>query len=353
MAAILVLAIPGLRQQAAQLLPQNIYLRQGVVSYAYGVNRAAPAVVNIYTQSMQQAQLDSQPSLQPQRLGSGVIMNRGGYILTNYHVIARANQIIVALQDGRIVDAKLIGTDVLTDLALLKIKANNLPVIPQDNNIDPQVGDVVLAIGNPFNVGQTITQGIISAKGRSDLSSLGADSNGRQDFLQTDAAVNEGNSGGALINTRGELVGISTATYHTTRNQEGYGISFAVPYKLALDVMKQLIEHGRVIRGYLGVGAIKPSAIMARLLNLGDNQGLVINHIVANSPADKAGIKINDVLLAINNQPIQSASQVLDKVAAAKPGSILSLTISRQGKKMTVPVTITEDTRYQSNNNAS
>lgn len=165
------------------------------LSYAYAASRAGPAVVNIYTRSFQHSTLSDNKELLPQSLGSGVIMQRKGYVLTNFHVIADADQIIVALQDGRVLTAELVGADVPTDLAVLSISADNLPEIPQDPQLSPLVGDVVLAIGNPYNVGQTITQGIISATGRIGLSTMGPDSNGRQDLLQTDAAINSGNSG--------------------------------------------------------------------------------------------------------------------------------------------------------------
>lgn len=175
-------------------------------SYHDAVVKAAPSVVNVYTKSLKENSETGKVTLEPNSLGSGVIMHRKGYILTNYHVVADSQQIIVALQDGRILDAELIGVDKLTDMAVLKITADNLKVIPQNDKRVSNVGDVVLAIGNPFNVGQTVTQGIISAKGRSGLGTMGPNSNGRQDLLQTDAYVGFGNSGGALINTLGELV---------------------------------------------------------------------------------------------------------------------------------------------------
>jgi serine protease DegS len=274
-------------------------------------------------------------------------MNQRGHVLTNYHVIADADQIIVALQDGRVFSAELVGTDKLTDLAVLYIESDNLPVIPQDPDRLPDVGDVVLAIGNPYNVGQTITQGIISATGRIGLSSMGPDSNGRQDLLQTDAAINEGNSGGALVNGRGDLVGINTAAYHLNGNQESYGISFAIPYKLAKRIMDELIANGRVIRGYLGISSVEINPIVARMLNLGDLQGLVVESLDPNGPATKAGLKRGDVLLKINGEAITGVRPVMDKIVESRPGTKLTISVIRNGKPLDVDVIIEEDLRYQ------
>ncbi|GAL06436.1 outer membrane stress sensor protease DegS [Photobacterium aphoticum] len=195
-------------------------------------------------------------------------MSDKGYIVTNYHVVAEADQVIVALQDGRILTAQLIGKDQRTDLAVLKIQAENLPVIPLSTDYTPAVGDVVLAIGNPYNLGQTTTYGIISATGRSGMSFYG-----RQDFLQTDAAINEGNSGGALVNTRGELVGINTASFQQATDIETYGISFAIPYELTQKIMNKLIADGRVIRGYIGIEARDINPVMARLYDADQVRG--------------------------------------------------------------------------------
>lgn len=248
-ATALLLIFPDLRTQMLDT-PQvlaPVEVNQTQVSFNYAVRRASPAVVNIYNRRYN---AEDRLQLSTQGLGSGVIMSDKGYIVTNYHVVAEADQVIVALQDGRILTAQLIGKDQRTDLAVLKIQAENLPVIPTSPDYRPAVGDVVLAIGNPYNLGQTTTYGIISATGRSGMSFYG-----RQDFLQTDAAINEGNSGGALVNTRGELVGINTASFQQATDIETYGISFAIPYELTRKIMDKLIADGRVIRGYIGLEA--------------------------------------------------------------------------------------------------
>ncbi|MDO2948215.1 outer membrane-stress sensor serine endopeptidase DegS [Aeromonas simiae] len=339
MAAILLLFFPALRGGA----PMSISSTRDM-SFSYAAHRAGPAVVNIYTRSF--TSRNNQSELTPQGLGSGVIMSERGHILTNYHVIAEADQIIVALQDGRIFTAELVGTDKLTDLAVLYIEADSLPVIPQNPENQPEVGDIVLAIGNPYNVGQTITQGIISATGRIGLSSMGPESNGRQDLLQTDAAINEGNSGGALVNARGDLVGINTAAYHINGNQESYGISFAIPYKLAKRIMDELITHGRVIRGYLGISSIEINPIIARMMNLGDLSGLVVENLDPNGPATKAGMLRGDVLLKINGEAIKGIRNAMDRIVETRPGSKLTFTIVRDGKSLDLPVVIEEDLRY-------
>ena len=215
------------------------------MSYAKAVRRAAPAVVNVYTRSTLVDPRSLRPrTIERQELGSGVVMSSQGYILTNYHVVYGADHIEVALQDGRWLEAVLIGQDELTDLAVLYVQAENLPVIPQQAELEPQVGDVVLAIGNPLNLGQTITQGIISANGNTGLSSRGY-----IDFMRMDAAINRGNSGGALVNTNGTLVGINAAAFQM-ENQDIQGIFFAIPHRLAVNVMQKLIKHGRVTRSH-------------------------------------------------------------------------------------------------------
>ncbi len=224
-------------QQDGQLNLRDLFRTQdnmpAAISYAKAVRAAAPAVVNVYTVTTQQDPRSYQRRIiRNESLGSGVIMRADGYILTNYHVVNGADQIVVALQDGRQLEAMLIGQDRMTDLAVLYVAAENLPVIPQQAEIEPQVGDLVLAIGNPLNLGQSITQGIISATGRAGLST-----NNYTDFMQMDAAINAGNSGGALVNSNGILVGINTAAFQRQRNLEVQGIFFAVPYRLAHTVM--------------------------------------------------------------------------------------------------------------------
>ncbi|MGC3835858.1 trypsin-like peptidase domain-containing protein [Moritella viscosa] len=312
-ATILLLALPQLKNKQGLALTQPFSLGLNEqISFSAAVKRAAPSVVNIYTRTYQKSTINSKPTLRPQSLGSGVIMNKKGYLLTNYHVIANADQIIVALQDGRFFTAELIGFDKYTDLAVLNIDAKNLPSIPQSKHEQTNIGDVVLAIGNPYNLGQTITQGIISARGR-----IGMSTTGHQNFLQTDAAINEGNSGGALVNSLGELVGINTASFQLAENVETMGISFAIPYPLAVK-------------------------IMAKLLGLKANQGIVIQNTAPNSPAEKAGLIAGDVVVKFNGTEIDNVIWLMDMVAEQRPGSKINLTVIREGKQFDTSVTLGE-----------
>jgi serine protease DegS len=307
-----------------------------VISYSSAVKKASPAVVNIYSQQYIDSSIDNKQQLQPTGLGSGIIVDKKGYILTNFHVVSQADQILIALQDGRLFSAKVVGSDLITDLAVLQIEGNNLPVIPQNIAYTPRVGDVVLAIGNPYNIGQTITQGIISATGRNGMSS-----SGRQDFLQTDAAINEGNSGGALINSRGELVGINTSEYYAN-TQSSSGISFAIPYQLSQRIMESLIRDGRVIRGSLGITAENLDPLLARLWGLKSQNSIIIKDLHENGPAFNAGVKTNDILLKINNKPVVNLVTAMDSVAEIKPGTETSLTLLRKGKEIQLTVIIGE-----------
>ena len=293
-------------------------------SYHDAVVKAAPSVVNVYTKSLKENSETGKVTLEPNSLGSGVIMHRKGYILTNYHVVADSQQIIVALQDGRILDAELIGVDKLTDMAVLKITADNLK--------------------NPFNVGQTVTQGIISAKGRSGLGTMGPNSNGRQDLLQTDAYVGFGNSGGALINTLGELVGINSGTYQSGNDSSsGNNIAFAVPYKLAKRIMYDLIKNGRVVRGYLGIKTIDIDPVTANLMNLGGKKGLIIQGIDPEGPAAKGGLQSGDIVIKIEEQAVINAQTAMDIIAETKPGSVIEITVLRDGVEKKLKVTVAED----------
>ncbi|MDK6765942.1 outer membrane-stress sensor serine endopeptidase DegS, partial [Klebsiella aerogenes] len=241
---ILLAAMPSLRQWQLSSATPSDTADESPASYNAAVRRAAPAVVNVYNRAL------NSTSHNQLTLGSGVIMDQRGYILTNKHVINDADQIIIALQDGRVFEALLVGSDTLTDLAVLKINASGgLPVIPINPKRVPHIGDVVLAIGNPYNLGQTITQGIISATGR-----IGLNPTGQQNFLQTDASINHGNSGGALVNSLGELMGINTLSFDKSNDGETpEGIGFAIPFQLATKIMDKLIRDGRVIRGYIGI----------------------------------------------------------------------------------------------------
>ena len=330
----------------AALLLQGVKYKQNisdfinndqVISYHDAVIKASPAVVNIYSQQYTNSTIDTTKHLQPTGLGSGIIVSKKGYIVTNYHVIAQADQILIALQDGRLFSAKIIGSDPLTDLAVLQIEGKNLPIIPQNPKYNPRVGDIVLAIGNPYNLGQTITQGIISATGRNGMSS-----SGRQDFLQTDAAINAGNSGGALINSRGELVGINTSEFYSNKHNASNGISFAIPYKLSNRIIHSLIKYGRVIRGSLGIRGKKLDPILARLWGLKAQNNLIVEFLAPGGPADTAGVQEGDILLKINGEKADDFVATLDKVAEFKPGTKIKLTLLRKGNEITLDVIVGE-----------
>ncbi|GAM76967.1 outer membrane stress sensor protease degS [Vibrio ishigakensis] len=326
----------------SNLLPNNApakieIAQDSPISFNTAVRRAAPAVVNIYSRQYSE---DDRSKLKTQGLGSGVIVNDKGYIITNYHVIAKADQVIVALQDGRIASAQLIGQDQRTDIAVLQISLPDLPVIPLNPDYTAKVGDVVLAIGNPYNLGQTTTFGIISATGRSSISS-----DGRQAFIQTDAAINEGNSGGALVNTQGELVGINTASFQQATDLETYGISFAIPSQLARKIMNKIIADGRVIRGYIGVDGQDISRMTNRLLLGNFTGGIVVLRVEKDGPADVAGIKPRDVIVKIGDTTADNRENVMDAITDARPGAEVNILVIRDGKQVTIPVTVGEDTR--------
>lgn len=326
---LLVAAVPSLRQMPPISATQLDTADETPVSYSHAVRRAAPAVVNVYNRSVNNA---SNSQLEIRTLGSGVIMDDRGYIVTNKHVINNADQIIVALQDGRVFEAQLIGSDALTDLAVLKITASSgLPTIPINSKRKPHIGDVVLAIGNPYNLGQTITQGIISATGR-----IGLTPTGRQNFLQTDASINRGNSGGALINSLGELVGINTLSFDKSNDGETpEGLGFAIPFQLATKIMDKLIRDGRVIRGYFGIAG-GTSAGLEQI------QGIVVTKIYDDGPAAKAGIQVHDVITSVNGKPARSTLETMDQVAEIRPGSVIPVEVMRNDHKLTFQVTVQE-----------
>lgn len=337
-AALLILAA----KFSAVFTPLSAEMR--VSSYSEAVKKASPAVVNIYSQQYIDSSIDNKQHLQPTGLGSGIITDNKGYILTNYHVVAKADQILIALQDGRLFTASVVGSDQITDLAVLQIKGDNLPVIPQNPLYQPQVGDIVLAIGNPYNLGQTITQGIISATGRNGMSS-----SGRQDFLQTDAAINEGNSGGALINSRGELVGINTSEFYSNNQSSSSGISFAIPYQLSQRIMKSLITHGRVIRGSLGIVAENLDPLIARLWGLKAQNSIIIKKVYEGGPASIAGVQINDLLSKIDGVAVDNVIKAMDKVAEIKPGTKTKLSLLRKGSLIELEVLIGDLNNMQNN----
>jgi len=322
-------------------------------SYSQAVKKAIPAVVNIFTSkkavnSPHQKYLDDpmfrqffgdqfdipEAQAQPENsLGSGVIVSEQGLILTNNHVVELADEIEIALSDGRKMSAKVVGTDPDTDLALIKIEADNLPAITFASSDKLNVGDVVLAIGNPFGVGQTVTQGIISALGRSHLGI-----NTFENFIQTDASINPGNSGGALIDTDGNLVGINSAIY--SRSGGSMGIGFAIPATLARQVMDQIATQGNVTRGWIGIEAQDITPELAESFKLKLVQGALVAGVLRDSPADKAGLHAGDILLTIEDKPISDTSSMLNLIAALKPNQKAKLKIARAETTMDVIVLI-------------
>ncbi len=332
MVAIAVLLIvPAINSNQSLLsIFQSNPQQQQPISYAKAVSIAGPAVVNIYSSELQRTPNYGRNTLKSTRLGSGVIMDSLGYILTNYHVVHNTDLIEVYLQNGQLYSAELIGFDKITDLAVLKVDAINLPVIPQRADLTSLPGDVVLAIGNPLNLGQTVTQGIISATGRTGLSNTSY-----LDFLQMDAAINDGNSGGALINTHGELVGINSRQV-TDDKLNIQGIFLAVPYKLAAKIMQKIIANGRVVRGWLGIVADTKYEGM---------KGFIIKAVAPNSPAQKAGLLSGDVIYQIGKHKTTSITQALDLVAETVPNTTLIFKIYRKKEQLDIPVTIMEMTK--------
>ncbi|WP_063654643.1 outer membrane-stress sensor serine endopeptidase DegS [Candidatus Arsenophonus triatominarum] len=333
-ATILLIAIPSIRPKGLTDLLDGKKDDQPI-SYSKAVRRAAPAVVYVYSSGTGSF---SQNGRELTALGSGVIMSSNGYIITNRHVVNNADQIQIALPDGLIFDALIVGSDSLTDLAVLKIDAENLPVIPINPQRKAHVGDIVLAIGNPYNLGQTVTQGIMSATGR-----VGLSPTRRQNFLQTDASINHGNSGGALINTEGELMGINTLSFdHSENGFTPEGLGFAIPTELATKIMEKLIRDGRVIRGFIGITARDLPRIRSNINDINQIKGLRIFQVAANGPAENAGIQVGDIIISVNGQPVISAAETMDQVAEISPGSIVPVTLLRNEKTMTVHVKIEE-----------
>lgn len=332
-----------------QEAPHYTSVTSGPESYANAVNQASPAVANLYTAKVVSKQLPSvysDPELRrffgdnlPQQkrmessLGSAVLMSKEGYLLTNNHVISGADQIIVALKDGRETLARVIGSDPETDLAVLKIDLPNLPAITLGRSDSIRIGDVVLAIGNPFGVGQTVTMGIISATGRNQLGL-----NTYEDFIQTDAAINPGNSGGALVDAQGNLLGINTAIF--SRSGGSQGIGFAIPVKLALDVMRSIVEHGQVVRGWLGLEVQALTPELAESFGLLDSPGILVAGVYRDGPAAKAGLQPGDVILKIADEGAQDGRTSMNQVAQMKPGEKIKLDILRDGQPKTLTASI-------------
>jgi serine protease DegQ len=318
-------------------------------SYRSASQRAMPSVVNIFT--TKEARKSPHPfnndplfrrffgdslGQQDERqfsLGSGVIVSSEGYILTNNHVIEAADEIEVALTDGRKVPAKLVGTDPETDLAVIKISLKDIPAITLGHLESTKVGDVVLAIGNPFGVGQTVTMGIVSALGRNHLGI-----NTFENFIQTDAAINPGNSGGALIDTNGYLLGINTAIY--SRSGGSLGIGFAIPVSTVKTVMESIIKNGQVVRGWIGVEPQDITPELAESFGLTKSSGTIIAGVLKGGPADKAGIKPGDILLSVEDKPVTDTISMLNLVAQLTPGEKVRMSVLRKAKEATLNLTV-------------
>ena len=320
-------------------------------SYAEAVERAAPAVVNIYTarlvterirpNAIEQLFGDVRPRYRQrveQSLGSGVIVDREGHVITNHHVIAQASLIRAQLADGRIADAKIVGRDPDTDLAVLQLDLKkDVPVMPMGHSDQLRVGDVVLAIGNPVGLSQTVTQGIVSATGRGQLGVATF-----ENFIQTDAPINVGNSGGALINTNGELIGINTAVLAKNLGVEGIG--FAIPVNLVRGVVGEILTKGRVVRGWIGIVPIDVDEFEARRFSL-PQSGVVVLNLYEGSPAAEAGIELRDIILTVNGATVKSAQDTLTRIANAKPGDRIRLTGVRGTGQFDTQVQVSERPR--------
>lgn len=338
--------------------PQYVYAQDGPsvsLTFAPLVRKALPAVVNV-TSTVRATQTRSNMRQRlPQGLppgfedffgfggpdeprrgggqGSGVIVTRDGYILTNNHVVQGATEVKVALQDLREFDAKVVGTDPRTDVAVLKIDGTSLPTLSISDSTKVQVGDVALAIGNPFGVGQTVTMGIVSATGRA-----GLNPENYEDFIQTDAAINPGNSGGALINTGGQLIGINTAIISRTGGNQGIG--FAIPVNMAREVMDQLVKTGKVTRGYMGAGVQKVTPQLARAFKLSNSSGAAITGVQPKSPAEKAGLRAGDIVTAVNGEPVADDNALRLRISRSAPGSTVKLTVQRPEGETFLNVTL-------------
>ena len=330
--------------------PADAPARPATASFSDAARKAMPAVVNIYTS--QDVKRPRHPFMDdplfryffgeqadaggPQRregLGSGVIVSEQGYVLTNHHVIESVDQIEVALADSRKVPARVVGTDPETDLAVLKIEMQKLPAITFAKADQIRVGDFVLAIGNPFGIGQTVTLGIVSGLGRSHLGITTF-----ENFIQTDAAINPGNSGGALVDASGHLIGINTAIYSQTGGSMGIG--YAIPVSTARQVMEQIIQKGGVTRGWIGVGVQDVTKEIAESFKLPAAGGVLITQVERGGPADKGGVKAGDVLTAINGKPVVDTIAMLNSIAALRPGEDARLRVSRNQADSEVAVTI-------------
>ena len=345
----------GTSSLALQEAPGNSTPGQG--SYRDAAKRAMPSVVNIFT--TKEAKQPNNPFMNDPffkkffgdrfgeqddkqfSLGSGVLVSPQGYIVTNNHVVEAADEIEVALADGRKTIAKVVGTDPDSDLAVVKVDLQNLPAITLGHSEQARVGDVVLAIGNPFGVGQTVTMGIVSALGRNHLGI-----NTFESFIQTDAAINPGNSGGALIDTNGNLLGINTAIY--SRSGGSLGIGFAIPVGTVKSVMESIIANGQVVRGYIGVEPQDITPELAESFGLNTKSGAIVAGVVKDGPADKAGIKPGDILVAVEGKPVSDTTDMLNLIAQLTPGNTAKMTVLRKTQESTVNVLIGKRPRVKS-----
>jgi Do/DeqQ family serine protease len=361
-----VFAVCGCRgpQQPAAVTPppaqdQSSAKREAVVrhtSYADIVDRVSPAVVTVHSQRRVRAprqfpffddpllrQFFGAPSRgapqaaqRVQALGSGVIVRSDGYIVTNHHVVDGAEDIKVELADRRVLDAKVIGSDAPSDIAVMKIDASQLAALPPSDSDTVRVGDVALAVGNPLGLGETVTAGIISAKGRT----TGLSDGTFEDFLQTDAPINRGNSGGALVNANGDLIGINSQIVSPSGGN--IGIGFAVPSNMVREVSDQLIKSGKVRRGQLGVSIQPVTPDIAASLNMKEARGVIVNDVVRGGPAEKAGIRRGDVIVALSGKPVVDGNTLRNQVADTPPGTAVDVTLQRDGREQTVRATLGE-----------
>ncbi len=336
----------GVRQVS---LAESLGRSSAAESYADAAKRAMPSVVSVYTSKQYRRGAGGDDPLlrqffgdpggtEPQRvisLGSGVIASPDGYILTNNHVVQAGDEIAVALPDGRRVPARLVGADPDTDLAVLKVDLQSLPAITFGRSETLRVGDVVLAIGNPFDVGQTVTMGIVSALGRTNLGI-----NTLEDFIQTDASINQGNSGGALIDSNGLLIGINTAIY--SRSGGSVGIGFAIPTSIVIHVMDQIVHTGRVHHGFFGIEPYDITPELVDAMRLKRTEGVVVNGVLRNAPAGRAGMEPGDIMLSINGSAVTDSRTMLNQIAQLEPGTSAAVRVLREAHELDLSVTVGE-----------
>jgi serine protease DegQ len=339
-------AATGVRQVPMSEVAPRV---SAIGSYSDAARLAIPAVVSVYTsKQLKRSGVSDDPMLrqffsdptgsEPQRvisLGSGVIASPDGYILTNNHVVQAGDEIAVALTDGRRVPAHLVGADPDTDLAVLKVELQNLPAITFGRSETLRVGDVVLAIGNPFDVGQTVTMGIVSALGRTNLGI-----NTLENFIQTDAAINQGNSGGALIDSNGLLIGINTAIF--SRSGGSVGIGFAIPTSIVTHVMDQIVHTGRVHHGFFGIEPYDITPELVDAMRLKRSEGVVVNGVLRNAPAGRAGMEPGDILLTINGSSVTDSRSMLNQIAQLEPGTSAAVRVLREAHEIDLAITVGE-----------